>query len=77
MFKKHCDWSNQVHYNSTMHAAYVTRVHYISTYAPNLRQQLFCSDDVKFHEEMFSGMFNSYKVHSVQINLNRPQEAKK
>ena len=37
--KKHCDWSNRVHYNSTMHAAYVTRVHYVSTLARNLRQQ--------------------------------------
>ena len=26
---------------------------------------------------MFSGMFNSCTIHSVQINLNRPQDAKK
>ena len=29
----HCDWSSRVLYNSTMHAAYVTSVHYNSTYA--------------------------------------------
>ena len=28
------------------------------------------------HGEMFSGMFNSCTIHSVQINLNRPQDAK-
>ena len=29
------------------------------------------------HGEMFSGMFNSCTIHSVQINLNRPQDAKR
>ena len=29
----HWDWSNRALYDSTMHAAYVTRVHYNSTYA--------------------------------------------
>ena len=77
--KTHSDWSNPVHYNSTMHAAYVTRVHYISTYARNLRQQWFCSlrNLTKFHGDMFSGMFNSCTIHSVLINLNRAQDAKK
>ena len=41
--KKHWDWPNRIHCNSTMHAAYVTRVHYMSTYACNLRQKWFSS----------------------------------
>ena len=42
-FKKHCDWSNRVHLNSIIHAAYVTRVHCRTRYARNLLQQWFCS----------------------------------
>ena len=69
-FKKNCDWSNRVHYNSIMHAAYVTRVHYISTCARNLRQQGFCSlrNLTRFHGEMFSDMFYVCTMHSLQIN---------
>ena len=45
----------------------------LSTYARNLRQQGFCSlrNLTKFHGEMFSRMFNSCTIHSVQINSNR------
>ena len=31
----HCDWSNPVHFKSTMSAAYFTRVYDISTFIKN------------------------------------------
>ena len=50
--KKHCDWSNRVHYNSTVHAAYVTRVHQLSTYARNcVSSDIFPKKSYKIFED--------------------------
>ena len=44
------DWSVWVHYSSIKHSAYVTRVHYNSTYARKLRHQNFALD--KFENQL-------------------------
>jgi len=41
-----CDWSVRVHYSSIKHSAYVTRVHYNSTYARKLRHENFALDKI-------------------------------
>ena len=40
------DWSVWVHYSSIKHSAYVTRVHYNSTYARKLRHENFALDKI-------------------------------